>query len=151
MSRREEINQQLASHSRSSVQSSPRHPLLSLHSVLGGSVSAPPLNRALVLDGLTIEHILPHKAMRATLLEIAKHCRSVLCCRVTPLQKACMGCVVMCGAFVWVWLCVYGCVVMCVWRCGSVCACVWCVVMYVWRCGSVCACVWVCGYVCTEF
>eukprot|EP00731_Ephydatia_muelleri_P030667 Em0022g181a len=87
MSRKEEINQQMESCSGSSAQSSsPGRP--SLRPLLSRWDSAPPSSRALVLDGTTIEHILPDREMRAALLEVVKHCKSVLCCRVTPLQKA---------------------------------------------------------------
>lgn len=86
--RKEEINQH--TESPSSVQSSPgRSSLLSLNSLQRKPVNCnTTCNRALVLDGKTLEYILTDRAMQLTLLGMAKHCRSVLCCRVTPRQKA---------------------------------------------------------------
>lgn len=44
-------------------------------------------NMSLVIDGLTLD-----KALSPDLLDrfvaLVKHCRAVLCCRVTPLQKS---------------------------------------------------------------
>ncbi|ODN06541.1 putative phospholipid-transporting ATPase VD [Orchesella cincta] len=47
--------------------------------------------RALVVDGKTLTFILDVKAGLITkFLRLTKHCASVLCCRATPLQKACI-------------------------------------------------------------
>ncbi|RCI05348.1 hypothetical protein CU098_011835 [Rhizopus stolonifer] len=42
---------------------------------------------ALVIDGLTLKYALEEKT-RKTLLAIGMHCKSVICCRVSPKQKA---------------------------------------------------------------
>eukprot|EP00043_Microstomoeca_roanoka_P004522 m.50266 g.50266 ORF g.50266 m.50266 type:complete len:1089 (-) comp12533_c0_seq3:442-3708(-) len=42
---------------------------------------------ALVIDGSTLEFAL-HESIRLTWLELAKSCKAVICCRVSPLQKA---------------------------------------------------------------
>lgn len=47
--------------------------------------------RALVVDGRTLTYILDVKAGLITkFLRLTRHCQSVLCCRATPLQKACI-------------------------------------------------------------
>ncbi|KAI7869563.1 hypothetical protein BDF14DRAFT_1782731 [Spinellus fusiger] len=45
-------------------------------------------SNALVLQGSTLHSLLDTKETRALLLEIALLCKSVICCRVSPLQKA---------------------------------------------------------------
>ena len=46
-------------------------------------------DKALVVDGKTLTIILDKKSnLTRPFLELTKHCRSVLCCRATPLQKA---------------------------------------------------------------
>jgi phospholipid-translocating ATPase len=42
---------------------------------------------ALVIDGESLTHAL-QESCRALLLELACRCKSVICCRVSPLQKA---------------------------------------------------------------
>lgn len=42
---------------------------------------------SLVIDGSTLTMALAAD-LRDRFIELAKHCRSVLCCRVTPLQKS---------------------------------------------------------------
>lgn len=42
---------------------------------------------ALVINGHSLVHCL-QPDMESKFLEIASHCRAVICCRVTPLQKA---------------------------------------------------------------
>lgn len=44
-------------------------------------------NISLVIDGRTLSMALSPD-LQGGFLELAKHCRSVLCCRVTPLQKS---------------------------------------------------------------
>ncbi|XP_015200756.1 phospholipid-transporting ATPase VD isoform X1 [Lepisosteus oculatus] len=41
----------------------------------------------LVIDGRTLDFAL-HKSLEESFLEITKHCRAVICCRSTPLQKS---------------------------------------------------------------
>ncbi|RCH93898.1 hypothetical protein CU098_001750, partial [Rhizopus stolonifer] len=43
---------------------------------------------ALVIEGSALLHIFESDALKAMLLEIAIRCKSVICCRVSPLQKA---------------------------------------------------------------
>lgn len=43
---------------------------------------------ALVIDGLALKHILDHPRARRYLLRVSTFCQSVICCRVSPLQKA---------------------------------------------------------------
>ena len=79
----------VGSHNGSITSSSPQMSSISLRPLHGGSFSAPPSsrNRALVLDGQTMGYILTDSRMRGSLLEVVKCCKSVLCCRATPLQK----------------------------------------------------------------
>lgn len=44
-------------------------------------------NISLVIDGRTLSLVLSPD-LQGRFLELVKHCRSVLCCRVTPLQKS---------------------------------------------------------------
>lgn len=47
--------------------------------------------KALVVDGRTLTYILDPKAgLISSFLKLTKYCRAVLCCRATPLQKACI-------------------------------------------------------------
>ncbi|CAO3571206.1 unnamed protein product [Mortierella alpina] len=45
-------------------------------------------NTALVIDGLALKYALEDPECKPLLLELACHCSSVICCRVSPLQKA---------------------------------------------------------------
>lgn len=47
----------------------------------------PPPMFAIVINGHSLAHAL-HNQMELLFLEVASACRSVICCRVTPLQKA---------------------------------------------------------------
>ncbi|KXS16560.1 phospholipid-translocating P-type ATPase [Gonapodya prolifera JEL478] len=47
----------------------------------------PPQKRALIIDGYALKHALEPKT-KAMLLELACRCTAVVCCRVSPLQKA---------------------------------------------------------------
>lgn len=42
----------------------------------------------LVIDGRTLSLVLKEEDLRSKFVELCRHCRSVLCCRVTPLQKS---------------------------------------------------------------
>lgn len=46
------------------------------------------VDHALVIDGLALKHIFDNQRTKRYLLRIAKVCCSVVCCRVSPLQKA---------------------------------------------------------------
>jgi len=46
------------------------------------------LNLALVVDGPTLTHIFKNKDIALPFLDLAKQCKSVICCRVSPKQKA---------------------------------------------------------------
>ena len=48
------------------------------------SFSGPP--KALVIDGATLAFAL-RDSVKEQFLEVAKYCKSVICCRATPLQK----------------------------------------------------------------
>ncbi|KAI7906865.1 uncharacterized protein BX663DRAFT_494033 [Cokeromyces recurvatus] len=43
---------------------------------------------ALIIEGSSLAHILKSSDLKIKLLQIATHCKSVICCRVSPLQKA---------------------------------------------------------------
>lgn len=43
---------------------------------------------SLVMDGKVLEAILASADMKAAMLEVGQRCQSVVCCRVSPLQKA---------------------------------------------------------------
>ncbi|XP_066929021.1 phospholipid-transporting ATPase IF-like isoform X2 [Clytia hemisphaerica] len=43
---------------------------------------------ALVVDGSTLAHILPDEAVVDQLIKVSRQCVAVLCCRMSPLQKA---------------------------------------------------------------
>ena len=42
---------------------------------------------ALVVEGTTLKHAL-HTSLRASFIDLALSCKAVVCCRVSPLQKA---------------------------------------------------------------
>ena len=44
--------------------------------------------KALVIDSISLQFAL-HPTLKKLFLNIAKRCRSVVCCRATPLQKVC--------------------------------------------------------------
>eukprot|EP00298_Acanthocystis_sp_HF-20_P014376 c20748_g1_i2.p1 GENE.c20748_g1_i2~~c20748_g1_i2.p1 ORF type:complete len:1031 (-),score=387.99 c20748_g1_i2:30-3122(-) len=43
---------------------------------------------AIIVDGHTLQYILEDKVMKMSFLELGKKCKAVICCRVTPGQKA---------------------------------------------------------------
>ncbi|KAM3584181.1 hypothetical protein VKS41_003004 [Umbelopsis sp. WA50703] len=47
-----------------------------------------PVQHALVIDGLALKHLLETEESKARLLQVVLVCKSVVCCRVSPLQKA---------------------------------------------------------------
>ncbi|KAG2171504.1 hypothetical protein INT43_008230 [Umbelopsis isabellina] len=47
-----------------------------------------PIEHALVIDGLALKHLLETEESKARLLQVVLICKSVVCCRVSPLQKA---------------------------------------------------------------
>lgn len=49
--------------------------------------SEPPTTFAIVVNGHSLVHAL-HPQLEQLFLEVSSSCRSVICCRVTPLQKA---------------------------------------------------------------
>ena len=53
------------------------------------------LPKALVIDGQTLAFALDER-LKVLFLEVARQCRSVICCRVTPLQKVRMSIVYVC-------------------------------------------------------
>ncbi|GFR72418.1 phospholipid-transporting ATPase [Elysia marginata] len=62
--------------------------VLSLFSMGGGGAgSGEGLNHALVIDGKTLAYAISPELERR-FLKICLHCRSVVCCRATPIQKA---------------------------------------------------------------
>jgi phospholipid-translocating ATPase len=48
----------------------------------------PPPEYAFVVDGLALKHLLETEESKARLLQVVLVCKSVVCCRVSPLQKA---------------------------------------------------------------
>lgn len=69
------------------VHSSSVRSLIDQHSSMYHNRSS--LKRALVIDGKTLTYILDRRSnLQKPFLELSKCCTSVLCCRVTPLQKA---------------------------------------------------------------
>ncbi|KAI5711667.1 probable phospholipid-transporting ATPase VD isoform X2 [Diaphorina citri] len=69
------------------VHSSSVRSLIDQHS--SGYQNRSSLKRALVIDGKTLTYILDRRSnLQKPFLELSKCCTSVLCCRVTPLQKA---------------------------------------------------------------
>jgi phospholipid-translocating ATPase len=46
------------------------------------------LEYALIIDGVSLKHALDDRDCRPLFLDLATNCRAVLCCRVSPLQKA---------------------------------------------------------------
>lgn len=44
-------------------------------------------NIALVVSGTTLKHML-HSSLRSDFLDLALSCKTVICCRVSPIQKA---------------------------------------------------------------
>lgn len=69
------------------VHSSSVRSLIDQHSSVYHNRSS--LKRALVIDGKTLTYILDRRSnLQKPFLELSKCCTSVLCCRVTPLQKA---------------------------------------------------------------
>lgn len=54
---------------------------------LAGGGDADGAGVALVINGHSLVHCLTAE-LESKFLEIASHCRAVICCRVTPLQKA---------------------------------------------------------------
>lgn len=42
----------------------------------------------LMIDGRTLSLVLEEEDLTSKFVELCRHCRSVLCCRVTPLQKS---------------------------------------------------------------
>ncbi|KAI8984278.1 hypothetical protein BDF20DRAFT_911396 [Mycotypha africana] len=53
-----------------------------------GDEDAPPRENALVIEGSALTHIFESSEPKEKLIEIATRCKSVVCCRVSPLQKA---------------------------------------------------------------
>ena len=53
------------------------------------------LPKALIIDGQTLMFALD-KSLKVLFLEVAKQCHSVICCRVTPLQKVKISIVYIC-------------------------------------------------------
>ena len=43
---------------------------------------------ALIIDGTSLKHALEDRQCRPVFLDLATNCKAVLCCRVSPLQKA---------------------------------------------------------------
>lgn len=46
------------------------------------------VEHALIIDGLALKHLLETEESKARLLQVVLVCKSVVCCRVSPLQKA---------------------------------------------------------------
>jgi phospholipid-translocating ATPase len=47
-----------------------------------------PVENALIIDGLALKHLFETEESKARLLQVVLVCKSVVCCRVSPLQKA---------------------------------------------------------------
>lgn len=54
---------------------------------LGADLGQPNNNLSLVVDGQSLKYALTHE-LRRDFLELCLSCRSVICCRVSPMQKA---------------------------------------------------------------
>lgn len=48
----------------------------------------PDLDMALIIDGRCLMYALDPNKLRTTLLKLSMMCKAVVCCRVSPLQKA---------------------------------------------------------------
>jgi phospholipid-translocating ATPase len=46
------------------------------------------MDYALIIDGTSLKHALEDRQCRPVFLDLATNCKAVLCCRVSPLQKA---------------------------------------------------------------
>ena len=49
-----------------------------------------PPNKVIVINGDTLTFALQDPAIRTSFLALARTCKSVICCRATPLQKVCV-------------------------------------------------------------
>jgi len=49
---------------------------------------APDMDMALIIDGRCLMYALDPNKLRTTLLKLSMMCKAVVCCRVSPLQKA---------------------------------------------------------------
>lgn len=62
--------------------------IMSAGSLVGEENGSRPGGYALVIDGHALEYALKEPHSRELLIHISRHCRAVVCCRVSPLQKA---------------------------------------------------------------